>query len=137
MLGACRRVLKPGVKIDFTAIVVAEDLDDGRYEAAIEAGPEHVAVDGPYGELLANVGFEVLGGTDVTRTFREASATLANGWAENERELRTLVGDEQYEERRGHRERRLAAIDDGLLQRHRFIAMAASSARATEPDQLR
>jgi cyclopropane fatty-acyl-phospholipid synthase-like methyltransferase len=124
VLRGCRRLLRPGGRMAFTTIHLAEDLDPAEHRRAVRAGPPSVTTRRPYRELVAQAGFvdlvEIGVSDDYARTQRgwlEASEAQATA-------LRRIVGDTEFDLAQASRRTALAAITSGLLRRSLFVASA-------------
>ena len=117
MLRAVRRVLKPGGMLAFYVITTPPGLSTEQRDRAATLGPERVMSKSPYRTLLERAGFETKLVEDVTDAYRDTIEALAASWADEERELRSFLGDAEFEDvQNGLRDSR-RGIDEGLLRR--------------------
>lgn len=122
MLRACHRLLRPGGRLAFTTIHVADDLDGARHRRAVRAGPFKVATRRPYPQLVAQAGFGEVVVRDVTLEYaRTQRAWLAANEA-RAGEVRQLISDREFAIAQADRRLSLAAIEDGLLRRSLITA---------------
>lgn len=121
MLRACRRLLRPGGRIAFFTITVAEDLPPTRHRRAVRDGPRAVASARPQAELLRRAGFDDVAETDVTDEYLRTSEALMT---ETERHLDQLRAPDPatFDSRLGDQRRTLNAIREGLLRRSLLVA---------------
>ena len=124
VLRACHRLLRPGGRLAFTTIHVADDLDPRQRRRAVRAGPWQVATRRPYPELVVQAGFDDVVAIDVT----EAYARTQRDWLEaNESraaDVRRLISSQEFETAQADRRSARAAIDAGLLRRSLITATA-------------
>ena len=113
-------MLKDGGRIAFLVITVADDLGPDDLATALEQGPEYGQADEGYHALMERAGFTDITSEDITATFRDTQLAWIEAWEEDAAALRAAVGEEDFEERRESRLGTAAAIDAGLLGRHRF-----------------
>ncbi len=123
MLGACRRILRPGGRLAFLTIEPAPGLTDRDRRTAHRRGPPAVAVPTSYRSLLHTSGFSEVVTTDVTSDYRLTQQRWIDATARHEAGVRRLIGDEEYDERQRTRAETVQAIDDGLLLRTRYSAV--------------
>lgn len=115
-------MLRPGGRTAFHTIEPTPGLTSSRRRRAHALGPVAVAVRTSYESMLGTAGFVDVAAIDLTREYR---ATLRRWIHATERrgvELRAVMGDELFDERRVNRRQTLAAIDDGLLSRFEYTA---------------
>ena len=117
MLRAKRRILKPGGRLAFLVIAVADDLTTAERHRALEAGPDHVEAGDGYPGMLDAAGFEDVDFSDVTPEYRITLEAWIREWETEAAGITGLLGAGEFEERQQRRHRASAAIDDGLLQR--------------------
>lgn len=122
VLRACRRVLRPGGKIAFFAVVIPEDVTDEVTAAVGEGLPGFAASDSSYPEMLAAAGFTAITEDDVTEAYRVTSARWQDVSFALGDELRAALGADLFEEKRANRARSLEAIRAGALGRRFYTA---------------
>lgn len=126
VLRACRRLLRPGGRLVFTVIHIADDLDARQHRRAVRAGPWHVTSRRPYPELVTQAGFGDVVAIDVSEDY----ARTQRGWLEATEsrapDVRRLTSPREFATAQADRRYAQAAIDAGLLRR--------SLITATRPD---
>jgi hypothetical protein len=108
--------LKPGGRIAYTTIVVADDLSKSRHRRAVRAGPRAISSTRPMGVLTEAARFERVVVTDVTKEFIETAQAWIDAFGQRQRQLRPLLGPE-FDERQTGRRNMVAAAGEGLLKR--------------------
>jgi hypothetical protein len=106
----------------FTAIVQAPGLGPAGRKLAADAGPAEVLVRTSYPSLLRTAGFVDVVADDVTADYR---ATLERWFVATEQrrdDVVAAVGDDDVDDRQARRTAAMAAVDDGVLTRWRFVA---------------
>ncbi len=124
-LRACRQILGPRGRMIFSVISISPGLAAPAYARAVEAGPPFVEMDGNYASLLPETGWRTLDCIDVTAEF---AATIRRLMDEEERQRRSLgavFDEEALAERRTSHERKVGALEDGLLRREIFNVTGA------------
>jgi hypothetical protein len=86
-------------------------------------GPSNTAGPGSPDELARATGFDVIEYEDVTAAFRLTCLAFLEARRQLEAELRAEEGDAFFEEELAKKERMLAGIDEGLIQRARIVTM--------------
>jgi hypothetical protein len=123
VLRACHRVLKPGARLAFFVVAVADGLSVPDVARAIAAGPPHVDAGLGYGALMGEAGFldsEIIDLTD------EYAVTLSSSIQARDRErprLERLLGPDRFAEGQSSRHQELDAVHAGLLRRHLITAI--------------
>ena len=123
VLRACLRLLRPGGRLAFTTIHVAEDLDGPRHRRAVRAGPWQVATRRPYPELVAQAGFREVVVLDVTPDYARTQRAWLEANEARAAEVRRIVSDLEFATAQADRRFALAAIEDGLLRRSLITAV--------------
>ena len=107
-----------------SAIHVRRALGPTDRERAIHAGPSEVWSDAPYPDLLTAAGFVDVVEVDLSEDY----LTTARAWftesAKATPEMEALYGAEEFRQRQREREAAVGVIEDGLLKRSLFEAIA-------------
>jgi hypothetical protein len=122
VLRACYEALRPGGRTAFYVLAVRAGLSRKDQARLAALGGRGVFADRTYRELLARAGFALLRERDVTARLR---ATLSRWIAERRRHEASLLDIEGAATFRGdtqYLERRLIAIDEGLIERMLYVA---------------
>ena len=124
MLRACRRLLRPGGRVAYFTITVADDLTPAKRRRAVHAGPRAVSSKAPQADLLRRAGFADVDETDVTDDYLR---TIESWTLENERRRDDLraADPEAFDERMADTWEALHAARDGLLRRSLLVACRA------------
>ena len=123
MLRACRRALKPGGRIAYYNIFIADDLPaDIRRRVGREASNRDVYTRARQRGLLESAGFARIEEHDVTGEYLRVQRALYEANARYERALRKVQGGAVFEERQSNRRRTLLAIEAGYLRRSLLVA---------------
>jgi cyclopropane fatty-acyl-phospholipid synthase-like methyltransferase len=122
MLRACHRLLRPGGRLAFTTIHIADDLDARRHRRAVRAGPFKVATRRPYPELVAQADFHDVVVTDVTTEYARTQRAWLEANESRAAEVRRILSDRDFAMAQADRRYALAAIEDGLLHRSLITA---------------
>ncbi len=122
LLAACHRVLRGGGRMVFTVISVAPGLSAAAYRRALANGPEFIESQKDYPNLLQEGGWRILGQEDITPDYRGSCQRQLAADAANAEALGALLGAAEFDERREGWQRKLDALDDGLLRRELFVA---------------
>jgi len=124
MFAECRRVIRDGGRSAYSVISIADGLAGDEHLRAVDAGPPFVEAPRGYVDLAESSGWYIVEHADVTNVYRESLQTLVAAF-ESDPELRAALGPEQINESRQRRLDQIRAIDDGLLLREIFVAVAA------------
>ena len=115
-------MLRPRGRLAFLAIQPHPDLSSADRRRAHRVGPPHVAVRTSYAAMLATAGFVDITATDITAEYRTTQQRWLAAIARRDAAIRSIVGDDDFDERDRRRRATLAAIEVGLLTRYRFTA---------------
>ena len=122
MLRACRRVLKPGGRIAYFNIFIAEHLPDETRRRIAKAGNPSVYSRSEQLGLLRSAGFVNIEATDVTDEYLRVQRAVYEANERHARALRRVQGRGVFEERQRNRSRTLENIEAGVLRRSLFVA---------------
>jgi len=131
VLRACHQLLRPGGRLAFTTIHVADDLDPRQHRRAIRAGPWQVATRRPYPELVTRAGFHDVVAIDVTEEYARTQRAWLEANESRAGDLRRLVSSSEFEAAQADRGRARAAIEEGLLRRSLITATRSSAIRSS------
>jgi len=101
----------------FTVIEPTPGLDAKKRRRARLDGPVAVAVRTSYPSLLESAGFRDVEAVDVTKEYFATQRRTIDAFLSHETDLRSVYGDETYEEKRRMQEQSIRATDDGILSR--------------------
>ena len=122
MLRACRRLLRPGGRLAFFTIHVAQGLSLADRRRAFSAVP--VAAAGPdVGDLLRRARFEVVEETDLTSAYAQTARDWLAARLKHREELRPL-DPATYDDRVARGRSLIPVIEAGLLRRSLYLARA-------------
>jgi SAM-dependent methyltransferase len=122
VLRECRRLLRPGGRLVFTTIHVADGLDPRANRRAVRAGPWHVATRRPYPEMVERAGFTDIAVHDVTDEYERTQLTWLEATDAAADALRQASSDTEYEQGQRERRRTRSSIAHGLLRRSLITA---------------
>ena len=122
MLRACYRALRPGGRIAFTTLDLAEGLQGAERRRACEAAPRAAALRKPYPTLLASAGFSDISQRDLTPEYRATAAAWLRGWERHAEELAAIEGHDVVNERLTGWRDGIAAVDAGWVRRRMYAA---------------
>lgn len=123
VVNECRRVIRPGGRMAFTAISIVPDKSHPAYQRAWDNAPEFAESDVSYEDMLAIAGWRIEQVEDITAEFLSACSALLQADLEAGAELETLLGSAAYQERVKKWATKRDAIADGLLRRALFVAI--------------
>ena len=122
-------MLKPGGRIAYFNIFVAEDLPEERRRWAAKEIGSGAYTRATQRGLLRSAGFVRVQETDVTAEFARTQRAFFEASVRHERALRRVQGDEAFEQRQSDRRNALRALELGLLRRALFVAERPESRR--------
>jgi sarcosine/dimethylglycine N-methyltransferase len=126
----CRRVATAGATMAFSVIAVARSLRGAARALAIASGPAHVDAPGDYAVLLERSGWRVTAREDVTAEFARTLKLSIDGLERRACAIEAALGSSEYEAKMKRRTEALRGVDQGLLVREIFVAVADASVRA-------
>ena len=106
----------------FLTIILAPNLTPSKRRQAVRAGPPGVVARHDHHSLLCTAGFRDIDETDVTADYLSTVRAWLDQSVAREAELRTVLGDVVFEDRRHDRRLQISAIEGGLLRRSLFVA---------------
>lgn len=117
MLRACRSALKPGGRIAFSTIYIADELPaDVRWRIG-RGLPAGVYSRVDHERLLRSARFANVERRDVSDEFLRIQRSYHESFQRHERALRRALGDSIYDERQTGRERSIKGLEAGALKR--------------------
>jgi len=123
MLHECRRVARPGARMEFSVISLArQPADNDELRLLQQSGPPYPDAEADYAVLLGEAGWGVIERIDVTSEFGRCMDILLDELHARRDAFLELLGEQDYAERMIHRRSTRAAISGGLLQREIFVA---------------
>ncbi len=123
MLRACRRLLRPGVRLAFYTFFIPQGLSEADYRrAARAAGPSVTSRRREQRDLLRSAGFAEIAETDVTDEFLRTARAWLEARERHAAELRQSEGESQFEQKQAEDRGQIEAIEAGLLRRSLFVA---------------
>ena len=108
----------------FSVIAPAPSLSTSELEIAIASGPAFVDVPGGYDLMLRKSGWQPLTTFDVTAEFAQRQRTWIEVMTARADAITAVVGAGEFAERMKRRQDTLAAVDQSLLKREIFVAVA-------------
>lgn len=127
VLKECRRTIRPEGRMVFTVISIAPGLSAADYGQAVAAGPPCIAADTGYEEMLGQSGWDIVDHRNMTDVYRRTLRSVYEQESTHRDALRDLIGAEALADKLGRRQRALAAVEKGLLQREMFVAAVADA----------
>ena len=109
--------MKPGGRMAGYVIHTRAGLSAAAMERVDELVPMEVLADAPPADLAVSAGFSVVACDDVTDQFHTTSAAIVRARQEHEAALRTVDGDEVYEDDQRRKISVLAGIEESLIER--------------------
>lgn len=117
----CARVLKPGKRMVFGVIHVADGASHAEVRRRLEGGPDYIMSDDSYSIMLTRAGFEV-DVVDWTADYRDRAWRLKRARADRLSDLTEIFGADEAVELVERAQWNIEAIDDDLLRRSFFVA---------------
>lgn len=114
-------------RLALTTIELAPSLGQTDLARALALTSAETQARRPYGEMLAAAGFTAVGVRDVTDEYRRVLSGWRSGFLAERREIESVDGAEPVAERLGRWERALTAIEEGLLRRTIYWAIAGEA----------
>jgi SAM-dependent methyltransferase len=127
VLRECRRVARDGARMVFSVISPAPYLSAEQHRVAVQAGPPHVDAPADYGVLLREANWVLLERIDATEDFMRALRDRNEAVEAAKDALIEMLGSDEYDMRRKHRQDTMSAVADGLLRREIFVAQAGTA----------
>lgn len=124
VLRACRRLLRPGGRMAFTVIHLADGLGPSERRRARRAGPGQVAAREGYAAMTARAGFDDVVEVDVTPEYLVTKRAWWEATQKRADEVRGALPDGELDALQADRRFTLTAIEDGLLRRSLLTAVA-------------
>ncbi len=124
MLQECRRVVPERAAMMFFVIAPAQDLNDADLKEAEETGPPFVGLDSDYMSLLDEGGWAVTSRTEISGEYLAALKRLVAGLDLNQKALKPVLGETEFNHQLQHRRDQISAVERGLLIRELFLARA-------------
>jgi ubiquinone/menaquinone biosynthesis C-methylase UbiE len=124
VLAECLRVLRPGGRMAFSVIYIAEGLSPGDHARAAETAPEFAESDTSYPDLLAQTGWAIRERHDLTAEFRENCIRKIEAETEGRSALEPLMSGD-FDERQARMQRRISVLEQGHMRRGIFIVEPA------------
>jgi len=112
--------------MSFLVIEAADGLTESGRRRAARTGPDAVLTRSTYPALLRSAGFGHVEFEDRTAEYRATQQAWIDATDRHSAGLREALGAGDFAERRRARAASLAAIDDGVLRRRRYVAMEPS-----------
>jgi hypothetical protein len=117
VLRACRRLLRPGGRVAFTTIELAEGLSATQRRQAREAAPRAAAIRSPYPALLTSAGFTDIRHRDLTGEYLATARDWLHHSLPHRDALIAVDGAQQVNERLQGWRNAVSALEAGWLRR--------------------
>lgn len=124
VLRACRRVVRDGARMVFTAIALAPALADPERLIATASGPKFVDAPDDYAVLLNQSGWCLQERTDLTAELLQFARAELEGMQAHAKAFTEFYGSDEFAERIKRQKAMIAAVDAGFLRRELFVAYA-------------
>jgi cyclopropane fatty-acyl-phospholipid synthase-like methyltransferase len=121
-LRGCYRLLKPGGRMAFTTIYIAQGVDERDYRRACRVRGCGIAERREMTELVGAAGFDAVKERDVTREFARTTRAYLETSDEHRAELSAVWGAAKFREWQRDRRASLALIEEGVVRRGFFTA---------------
>ena len=122
VLVSCRRVIRQGGLMTFSVMSITSNLSEEDKVRAIDNGPQFVASDIEYSDLLDKTGWKILDHRDLSEECAVLCSTLETIDLERKNELVQAIGYEGFKNRQDEWNSRRYAIEEGLIRREFFLA---------------
>ncbi len=122
VLRECRRVIRPGGRMVFTVIAIAQGLSAGDYRRAVAAAPAFGETSAAYPTLLQLAGWKIVQHEDLTPGYRRAARHMLRASGAHADALIKILGDAEFSDMLARRRRTVRALDEGLLRRELIAA---------------
>ena len=125
VLTECRRVIRTAGRMAFSVISIAPALSAAAHRRAVAAGPPFKTISSDFPGMLTRTGWRMLRQFDLTEAYAAAVRQRLNAETANAKALTEILGEAEFADLIARRRRTAEAIDDGLLRRELFAALAA------------
>jgi len=123
LLAECRRVAKPGARMEFSVIWLVRAPSSADEQALLQqSGPAYPDAGADYASLLHLTAWSLVERLDVTVEFARCLDVLLEASQARRAELVELLGEQDFAERLVRRRSTRAAVARGLLRREIFVA---------------
>lgn len=122
VLAECRRVIRPDGRMVFSVIHVPCAVPESDRPVAVAAAPEFVEAEAAYSMLLSETGWRLSDRHDLTDAFLQSSIDKLRVDRENRVALLPISGAQELDRREDLMNRRIAALQRGILKRELFVA---------------
>lgn len=119
-LAECRRVIRPGGRMAFSVIYIAEGLSAAGYAAAAATAPDFAETDTSYPTLLSETGWATIQRHDLTAEFMDSCIRKLNAEEDQRAGLEPLIS-RNFDERQAQIRRRIAVLEQGHMRRELFF----------------
>lgn len=124
-LNESRRVIRSDGRMAFTVIHIARDASAAGKKQAREGGPTFVDAPDSYPEMLRQSGWEIAQYSDLTADYGKTAQRVLHEQEARSDQLGPLLGAHQFDEMLAKHRKTITAIDEGVLQRSRWVAVPA------------